>query len=129
MRGNLFRSIWTVHVEPDSDLVFTNFAFTSAFSTDPDAQAINEAFNSGEDILDQLAGANNNFPIAEFPIPVQSTTPTTTLVSAPGNDATSAAGTLSTTGSNVVVLGIFAVFLIFAGCGVALASRNRRRLM
>lgn len=67
--GESFSFIVTAEVKPESELSFTNYAFTSAAApNDPDAAELEAAFGSGEDFIDYLndAGGINNLAVAMY---------------------------------------------------------------
>ena len=118
--GDDFTFDMTVHVEPTSDLVFTNFAFTSVSNEDPDAAALGSAFASGNDIIDEMGsqiGSVGNVGVSAFPVPIS--TPNTSVVPAPR-----AGGNLSNTGSQPGVLLWFST--LFIGSGLLISRKFRK---
>ena len=121
--GESFSFDATFHVNPTSDLTFTNYVVMGFTTTDPDIFGFGQAFSSGLDIIDQLVGQNENLALAQFPIPVTptSSTTTTTIVAAP-----TASGVLSTTGASGAYLQMILGFGILS-CGLCLSIFVRSR--
>ncbi len=116
--GDSFTFDMTVHVQPTSDLIFTNFAFSSFVTGDPDFSDFATALGlvtPTTDLFDLVGGINDNVPASAFPLPV---VPTTTVVI----PAPSASGTLPTTGANVAIL--IPIALLLAGLGRVLTLRR-----
>lgn len=124
--GDSFSFDMTFHIAPSSDLNFTNYAFTAVGGGDPDVSAFGAAFVSGGDIVDQLAGLNENFPLATFAPPtITTTTSPTTII--PARGVSSLVGGLPVTGSNVAMLLLIASSLILGG--FIFVRRTRRQLI
>jgi CSLREA domain-containing protein/LPXTG-motif cell wall-anchored protein len=112
--GDTFTFNMTVHVEPSSDLVFTNYALSSVDPSDPDGAALGEAFASGNDIIDEIGGRNGNFAAAQYPLPVLATTTTTTTTTVI-EPSQIVSGNLPSTGSPVLLLVFFGLILAVIG--------------
>ncbi len=64
-----------VSVQPDSDLIFSNYALLSAMpANDPDISTLSAIYGTGNDVIDELLsdGTVNNFAYAQYPVPQES---------------------------------------------------------
>lgn len=73
--GQSFSFDFNVTVQPNSDLVFDNYAILPPVpSNDPDLSALGAIYTSGGDVIDGLlASSMNNFSVSHYPLPPEPT--------------------------------------------------------
>ncbi|MCC7289250.1 hypothetical protein IT414_02590 [bacterium] len=109
--GESFSFTYNVTVQPNSDLIFDNYAIIPPTpSDDPDTAALGAIYLSGSDIIDSLLtnGTINNFAASHYPIVVQSTELNgVTLPSTGENDSLYRLLAYSAVGLGMLLLAIF----------------------